>query len=139
VGTFYRGCLAFVFIAAGLIAKDDSVALVKPILKQDSLKFIADDWKTEVSDIEQEIEKLKNQRNLYLAKAVRLQNQGDRLQFEQNNLIDARRAWQQAQIHREIATRIQEEIDALEKRKTQILETHGMKSEPKKESSNSNK
>lgn len=85
-------------------------------------------WKKEVSDIDKEIDKLVNQRNLYLAKATRLQNQGDRLQFENDdNLIDARRAWQQAQIHREIATRIQEEIDILEQRKQAILEAHGVR------------
>lgn len=82
-------------------------------------------WKNEVAEIDKEIDKLQNQRNLYLAKATRLQNQGDRLQFENNNLIDARRAWQQAQIHREIATRIQEEIDQLEQRKLKILESNG--------------
>ena len=83
-------------------------------------------WKSEVAEIDKEIDKLQNQRNLYLAKATRLQNQGDRLQFENNNLIDARRAWQQAQIHREIATRIQEEIDQLEQRKQKILESNGV-------------
>ena len=83
-------------------------------------------WKNEVAEIEKEIDKLQNQRNLYLAKATRLQNQGDRLQFENNNLIDARRAWQQAQIHREIATRIQEEIDQLENKKQKILESNGV-------------
>lgn len=76
--------------------------------------------KNELAEIDKEIDKLTNQRNLYLAKATRLQNQGDRLQFESNNLIDARRAWQQAQINREIATRIQEEIDQLEVRKKKI-------------------
>lgn len=89
-------------------------------------------WKTEVSELDKEIDKLVNQRNLYLARATRLQNQGDRLQFENDdNLIDARRAWQQAQIHREIATRIQEQIDALEQRKQQILEAHGVRSTSK--------
>lgn len=90
-------------------------------------------WKNEVAEIDKEIDKLQNQRNLYLAKATRLQNQGDRLQFENNNLIDARRAWQQAQIHREIATRIQEEIDQLEQKKIKILESNGAlkKQEPK--------
>ena len=91
---------------------------------KESYQKVNEDWKSEVGEIDQEIDKLKNQRNLYLAKATRLQNQGDRLQFENNNLIDARRAWQQAQIHREIATRIQEEIDGLEKRKQKILEEH---------------
>lgn len=87
--------------------------------------FPEGDWRAELRSIDQEIDKLTNQRNLYLAKATRFQNQGDRLQFEHNDLIDARRAWQQAQIHREIATRIQEEIDALQIRRAKLIEAHG--------------
>lgn len=88
-------------------------------------------WKDQVDGIDKEIDKLSNQRNLYLAKATRLQNQGDRLQFESNNLLDARRAWQQAQINREIATRIQEEIDLLEKQRQGVLDKYGVKSYPR--------
>ena len=91
--------------------------------------------KNELAEINKEIDKLTNQRNLYLAKATRLQNQGDRLQFESNNLIDARRAWQQAQINREIATRIQEEIDQLEGRKKKITGVQAAPSKAKTKSS----
>lgn len=109
-----------------LCAKEKKAAKVNTNSEMSSIQLVDDDWKTEVSNIDKEIDKLSNQRNLYLAKATRLQNQGDRLQFENdNNLIDARRAWQQAQIHREIATRIQEEIDGLERRKHGILAAHG--------------
>ena len=118
-----------------LFSKETPKFLESAIETKKSVQLIADDWKSELTEIDQEIDKLKNQRNLYLAKATRLQNQGDRLQFENNNLIDARRAWQQAQIHREIATRIQEEIDGLESRKKQVLEAHGTKGAEKKESS----
>ncbi len=89
--------------------------------------------KNQANTYDQEIDKLINQRNLYLAKATRLQNQGDRLQFEPNNLIDARRAWQQAQINREIATRIQEEINTLEKQRKSFFETHGFSYKPRDE------
>jgi FtsZ-binding cell division protein ZapB len=123
-------------MTGALFSKENLNVLESIAAKKETLKLITEDWKAEISEIDQEIDKLKNQRNLYLAKATRLQNQGDRLQFENNNLIDARRAWQQAQIHREIATRIQEEIDTLEKRKNQILEAHGITGGEKRESSN---
>lgn len=96
-------------------------------------------WKQDISDIDTEIDKLTNQRNLYLAKATRLQNQGDRLQFENNNLIDARRAWQQAQVNREIATRIQEEIDALQSRRLKILQKHGISNYPQSDAAKKTK
>lgn len=85
----------------------------------------------QANTMDEEIDKLINQRNLYLAKATRLQNQGDRLQFEPDNLIDARRAWQQAQINRDIATRIQEEINTLEKQRKTFFETHGLPYSPR--------
>lgn len=91
----------------------------------------SEDIKKQAETYDEEIDKLINQRNLYLAKATRLQNQGDRLQFEPNNLIDARRAWQRAQINREIATRIQEEIDTLEKQRRSFFETHGFPYKPR--------
>jgi hypothetical protein len=119
---FGYGLLAAVFSCSFLLAKEEN-KLEKSIL-------VETNWKSEIAEIDKEIDKLQNQRNLYLAKATRLQNQGDRLQFENNNLIDARRAWQQAQIHREIATRIQEEIDQLEARKQKILDGQGMSRKP---------
>ena len=108
---FMLGCI----IGAAIQAEENLNVMV--VASQES--------RDQLSEINQELDKLINQRNLYLAKATRLQNQGDRLQFENNNLIDARRAWQQAQIHREIATRIQEEIDILEKRKQKLLQESG--------------
>lgn len=119
------------FAGDELIAKNKSKGKITVQKTGDSKSA----WKEDVEDIDKEIDKLVNQRNLYLAKATRLQNQGDRLQFENNNLIDARRAWQQAQINREIATRIQEEIDALEERRQKILHKHGVKDYPKAETS----
>ena len=88
-------------------------------------------WQAQVDELDEEITRLSNQRNLYLAKATRFQNQGDRLQFDRNNLIDARLAWQQAEINREIAARIQQEIDILEQKRAKILTDHKIKSYPK--------
>lgn len=136
MGIFQIGLLTVFLTTSFLFSRENPTVLLSGTQAISSIKVVSEDWKTELSEIEQEMDKLKNQRNLYLAKATRLQNQGDRLQFEHNNLIDARRAWQQAQIHREIATRIQEEIDGLEKRKKGIMEAHGMTDDGKRKSSN---
>lgn len=116
---FHTGWIILTVIAAPLLAKEE-----KQDRFSEELLIVDNNWRNEVSEIDKEIGKLENQRNLYLAKATRLQNQGDRLQFENNNLIDARRAWQQAQIMREIATRIQEEINELQEKRQKIVETY---------------
>lgn len=84
-------------------------------------------WQQQVDKIDEQIRKLINQRNLHLARATRYQNQGDRLQFTEETLLDARYAWQQAQIHREIAARLQQEIELLQQQRQEILDKHGIK------------
>jgi len=88
------------------------------------------EWKKEVDEIDEQIRKLVNQRNLHLSRATRYQNQGDRLQFNHQNLIDARMAWQQAEINREIAARLQQEIELLEQKRQKILDRHHVKNYP---------
>ncbi|PCI95959.1 hypothetical protein COB11_00745 [Candidatus Aerophobetes bacterium] len=124
-------------LALGSACADEAFSIKGPneriITHKQSNYSSKEGWKEDLDGLNEEIDKLVNQRNLYLAKATRLQNQGDRLQFENNNLIDARRAWQQAQINREIATRIQEEIDALEDRRQKVLQKHGVSDYSKEE------
>ena len=85
-------------------------------------------WQQEVQELDRWINRLTNRRNLELAKATQAQNQGDRLQFQRNQLLDARRAWDKADTHREIAARLDEEIVKLETKKSLILDEHGIKS-----------
>lgn len=84
-----------------------------------------ENWKQEVTTIDHTVEKLIDLRNKELARAAWAQNQGDRLQFQSHNLIDARRYWNEADTSREIAARYQEEIDKLELRKKTLLEAQG--------------
>ena len=84
-------------------------------------------WEDEVHTIEQVVEKLVDLRNKELANATWAQNQGDRLQFRSQDLIDARQHWNQAETSREIAARYQTEIDKLETRRKLLLEKHGKK------------
>lgn len=84
------------------------------------------EWKEEVATIDQAVIKLTDLRNKELANAAWAQNQGDRLQFQPHNLIDARRYWNEADTSRQIAARYQEEIDRLELRKQEILKDQGL-------------
>lgn len=87
-------------------------------------------WKQEVETIDQAVIKLTDLRNKELSKAAWAQNQGDRLQFQSHNLLDARRYWNEADTSREIAARYQEEIDKLELRKQEIYEEQGIPYSP---------
>ena len=82
-------------------------------------------WEEELKNIDVAIERLTDLRNKELAKATRRQNDGDRLQFQPHNLLDAKQAWADSDASREIAKRYQEEIDLLKKRRQQLLEVHG--------------
>lgn len=72
--------------------------------------------------LNQQIKQLEDERDKYIAKAARAQNQGDRLQFENNMLYEARRYWQVAQSCQEIADKIDQQISILKKQRQQLLE-----------------
>lgn len=78
-------------------------------------------WQQDVNQIDQEIKVKTNQRNLFLSKAARAQDQGDRLQFQPDNLGDARRYWQLAETYREKANLMDLEINLLQQKRAQIL------------------
>lgn len=83
-------------------------------------------YQEKIAQIDTNIKKLTNLKNLELAKAARAQDQGDRLQFNSNNTLDARRYWQEAETSREIADRYQLEIDKLKAQKAAIQKEHGI-------------
>ena len=76
----------------------------------------------EVKALDEAIEKLKELKRKELASATWSQNQGDRLQFRSENLMDAKRHWKRADRSREMAEKVQDQIDQLEERKKEILE-----------------
>jgi len=101
-----------------LVLVEEVLALVK--------EQSPENWKQEVETIDQAVIKLTDLRNKELSNAAWAQNQGDRLQFQSHNLLDARRYWNEADTSREIAARYQEEIDKLEVRKKEILDQQGI-------------
>lgn len=84
----------------------------------------SDQWQQEVQSIDEAIDTLSDLRDKELARAARRQNDGDRLQFQPHNLLDAKQAWSEAAVSREIAARYQQEIDQLQARKHEIYEKH---------------
>ena len=105
-----------------LVLVEEVLALVK--------EQSPENWKQEVETIDQAVVKLTDLRNKELSNAAWAQNQGDRLQFQSHNLLDARRYWNEADTSREIAARYQEEIDKLEVRKKEILDQQGVQYQP---------
>lgn len=85
------------------------------------------EWQRQVNQIDADIKRKNNQKNLYLAKAARAQDQGDRLQFRPDNLGDARRYWQVADTYREKAKLMDLEILLLQKKRAQILQENNIK------------
>ncbi len=74
--------------------------------------------------INSQIESLTNLKDYYLAKAARIRNLGDRVQFssEQDGLITAQKCWKSADRYDRIADQIQGEINNLEKERDQVLQ-----------------
>ena len=73
-----------------------------------------------VEGINKQIERLEDARDRYLAKAARARDRGDRLQFQDGYLLEARRAWKRAENNRQIAEKIDQKIQELQKRRQHL-------------------
>jgi hypothetical protein len=80
----------------------------------------SDDQKS-LDQIEKDLQELKDMKLGYEARAIRAEDQADRLQFEDNFVLETRRYYKIAEANRENAARVQEEIDRLEIRKDELL------------------
>jgi len=78
---------------------------------------------TQITEIDQQLEELKRMKMGYLSRARRHEDQAERLQFQDQAVLETRRHLQLAEENRMKADRIQEEIDRLEKEKTKLLGT----------------
>lgn len=82
-------------------------------------------WQEEVQEIECQIEKLQKIKKGYESKALYHENQAERLQFIQQEMQTAKKHWIMAEENREIAKKIQKDIDQLEEKKQELLRKHG--------------
>lgn len=81
-----------------------------------------DNYQSELDQIQSQIHRKINEKNMHLGKATRARDDGDRLQFRDGHLIDARRSWQNADFHEQQARNLDQEIRALEERKARLLQ-----------------
>jgi len=81
-------------------------------------------WKQQVGGIDEQIQQLEEMKRGYEGRALRHENLAQRLQFQQDELLTARRHWQLAKENREIAEKVQVQIDQLQQKKKSIFEKH---------------
>lgn len=74
-----------------------------------------------VKQIDSQIEELKEMKRGYESRAIRAENQADRLQFEQQFTLETRRFYELAEENRVKAQKVQDEIDKLEAEKARLL------------------
>jgi uncharacterized small protein (DUF1192 family) len=75
----------------------------------------------QIEQLDAQIKELKEMKRGYEARAIRAEDQADRLQFEEHFVLETRRYYRIAEINREKAAKIQEEIDRLEAQRSQLL------------------
>ena len=86
---------------------------------------IDDQIEQQVADIDDQIQELEAMKRGYISKALRHEDQAERMQFEDRTWLEARRHWQLAEENREMAAKIQVEIDRLKVRRLEILRRNG--------------
>lgn len=98
-----------------------SAFTINAVPVSDSLAF-GSGYQAELDQIQSQIHRKINEKNMHLAKAARARDEGDRFQFRDGLLIDARRSWQNADFHEQQARNLDQEIRALEERKARLLQ-----------------
>ncbi len=103
----------------GLLALGLSLA---PLASLSASNYEKQVTQSEIEDLNEQIKDLEDERDKYRARATRAQDQGDRLQFENGMLTDARRYWIAADAYNEVADKIDEQITALKKKRDELLQ-----------------
>lgn len=83
-------------------------------------------WQQNLDDINEKITILKKWQEGYRLTAEQAQFKADRLQFEQDNLIDAKRLWKVAENANQKADDLQVIIAKLETQRNDILRKHNL-------------
>lgn len=77
--------------------------------------------KEQIAQIDEEIKDLELQKEKYLGKAARFQDQGDRLQFIDDYVVEARRYWELSDCALEIVDKIDQELSILRLQRDKLL------------------
>lgn len=73
-----------------------------------------------IQEIDSKIIELKEMKRGYEARALRAEDQASRLQFEDHFMLETRRFNQIAEMNRQKAAKVQQEIDRLEQEKAEL-------------------
>ncbi|NGX27356.1 MAG: hypothetical protein K940chlam6_01290 [Chlamydiae bacterium] len=84
-------------------------------------------WQDDVKQIDQQIEDLKDLQGKLRSSAQRNTNNAMRWQFQSENYLDARRAWDRVAADKQKIQELQDQIDDLNAKKQNILQEHGGK------------
>ncbi len=82
-------------------------------------------WQDEVSSIDKQIVEMRDLKEKYQASVQRNTNNAMRWQFQRENYLDARRAWDQIAREKQAIQELQDRIDDLETQKQKILKKNG--------------
>ena len=82
-------------------------------------------WQDEVQQIDQQVEQLEDLQDRLRSKARKNVNNAMRWQFQNENYLDARRAWDKVAQYKQKIQEVQDQIDDLKKRKNSLLQEHG--------------
>jgi len=134
----FLGIFIFSFFLTNSYAKTSSLELTTPelttpelitqellnraLVKQDSTDQapVKTHQYDSIEDIDNKINELQEMKRGYESKAIRHDNQAQRLQFIEGELQNAKRNWKIAEDNRKIAQRIQKEIDELKAQRIQL-------------------
>lgn len=82
-------------------------------------------WKQELQMLQDQITEFQNMKRGYVARALKHENQAQRLQFMNGEYLTAKRHWELAKENRIIAEKIQIDIDRLEEKRQDLLQENG--------------
>ncbi|KPK32496.1 MAG: hypothetical protein AMS24_04100 [Chlamydiae bacterium SM23_39] len=74
-----------------------------------------------ISDIDKEIQSLEETKRGLESEALRFEDKAQRLQFQENRLQDAKKFWRMAEVNREAAKKIDEEIKRKQSEKEKLM------------------
>jgi type I restriction-modification system DNA methylase subunit len=87
---------------------------------QSSVEWAKQSMQEDIQKIDAQLDELRDMKRGYDARALRAEDQADRLQFEDHYVLETRRYYQIAEENRAKARRVQEEIDRLEAQKAKL-------------------
>lgn len=79
----------------------------------------------ELQEIDDQIRELEGIKRGFISKALRHEDQAERMQYQNKYYLEARRHFELAEENRRAADQVQVEIDRLKARRRQILQKHG--------------